>query len=264
MPFIRRRAPAPLADNRVLELAGTRLAELTGEEWRVQDGPLLKGPGSAGVRVGPRHDDSFRHVDLEFLLNVDRDETSLPDCSNGLAADPEQATRQAVAAWAATTASVALEMLTQESTYATHLKPGTPEGFPGWHAIIGGVANWGSARTPAQGTVDGRDVAVGRTRARDRPGPGPAVPERSAAVRRPGRRLHAVRDQDQRRLPRAVLRRPRGNGLAPHKDDEHRQSLPSPRPPRGNQPLTGRGSRWGRAGPAVLASAVLPLARPSC
>jgi hypothetical protein len=135
--------PAPLADDRVLELAGTRLAELTGKEWRVQGGPLLKGPGSAGVRVGQRHDDSFRHIDLEFLLNVDRQETSLLDCSTGLATDPEEAVRQAIAAWADTTASVALEMLTQEGKYAIHLKPGTPEGFPGWHAIIGGVSTWG-------------------------------------------------------------------------------------------------------------------------
>ena len=34
-------------------------------------------------------------------------------------------------------------MLTQEGKYATHLKPGTPGGFPGWHAIIGGVSTWG-------------------------------------------------------------------------------------------------------------------------
>ena len=136
-------APAPLTDDRVLQLVGTHLAELTGKEWRVQDGRLLKGPGSAGVRVGQRHEDSFRHVDLEFLLNVDRQDTSLPDCSTGLAADPEEATRQAIAAWADTTASVALEVLTQEGRYATHLKPGTPEGFPGWHAIIGGVSTWG-------------------------------------------------------------------------------------------------------------------------
>jgi hypothetical protein len=135
--------PAPLADDRVLELAGTHLAELTSKEWRVQGGPLLKGPGTSGVRVGQRHDDSFRHVDLEFLLNVDREETSLLDCSTGLAADPEEATRQAIAAWADTTASVALEMLTQEGKYATHLSPGAPDGFQGWHAIVGAVSTWG-------------------------------------------------------------------------------------------------------------------------
>jgi hypothetical protein len=40
-------------------------------------------------------------------------------------------------------ASVALEMITQKGKYATHLNPGTPEGFPGWDAIIGGVCAWG-------------------------------------------------------------------------------------------------------------------------
>lgn len=61
--------PVPLPDERVLEMTGIKLAELTGKEWQVQPGPLLKGPGSVGVRVGPRHSDSYRHIDLEFLLN---------------------------------------------------------------------------------------------------------------------------------------------------------------------------------------------------
>lgn len=61
-----------------------------------EPGPLLKGPGTLGVRSGPRHSDSYRHIDLEFLLNVDRAaETSPPDCATGLAADPGEAARQA-------------------------------------------------------------------------------------------------------------------------------------------------------------------------
>jgi hypothetical protein len=135
---------APLPDERVLELTGIKLAELTGKEWRVGPGPLLKGPGTVGVRLGPRHSDSYRHIDLEFLLNVDRaGETSLPDCATGLAADPEEATRKAIEAWADTTASVALELLEQRGRYATGLGPGMPGGFPGWHAIVGGVSGWG-------------------------------------------------------------------------------------------------------------------------
>lgn len=89
--------PAPLPDERVLEMTGIKLNELTGKEWRVESGPLPKGPGTAGVRAGPRHSGSHRHIDLEFLLNVDRaDETSLPDCATGLAADPAEATSQAI------------------------------------------------------------------------------------------------------------------------------------------------------------------------
>jgi hypothetical protein len=136
--------PTPLPDERVLEMTGIKLADLTGKEWQVQPGPLLKGPGSVGVRVGPRHSDSYHHIDLDFLLNVDRPgETSLPDCATGLAADPEEATRQAIAAWADTTASVALELLEQRGRYAASLGPGMPGGFPGWHAIVGGVSGWG-------------------------------------------------------------------------------------------------------------------------
>ena len=94
-----------------------------------------------GVRLGPRHSDSYRHIDLEFLLNVDRPaETSLADCATGLAADPEEAAAQAIAAWADTTAAVALEVLEQRGGYAAHFSPAAPGGFPGWHAIVGGVS----------------------------------------------------------------------------------------------------------------------------
>ena len=136
--------PAPLPDERVLEMTGIKLAELTGKEWRVQPGPLLKGPGSLGVRVGPRHSDGHGHIDLEILLDVDRPgETSLPDCATGFAADPAEATRQAIAAWADTTVPVALELFEQQGRHATSLDPGMPDGFPGWHAIVGGVWGWG-------------------------------------------------------------------------------------------------------------------------
>jgi hypothetical protein len=64
--------PAALPDERVLEMAGIKLAKLTGKKWRVEPGPLLRGPGTLGVRLGPHHSDSYRHIDLEFLLNVDR------------------------------------------------------------------------------------------------------------------------------------------------------------------------------------------------
>ncbi len=64
-------APVPLPDEQVLQIAGRKLAELSGQ-WRLEPGPLLKGPGHLGVRVAPRHSDSFRHVDLEILLDVRR------------------------------------------------------------------------------------------------------------------------------------------------------------------------------------------------
>jgi hypothetical protein len=136
--------PPPLSRERVLEIVAEKLGAMHGE-WSLQPGPLLKGPGSLGVRVAEQqHTDNFRHVDLEFLLNVDRPaDTSLIDCTTGLAAEPEQAMRQAVGAWADTTASVALELMEREGRLASHFPPHASEGFPGWHSIIGGVTGWG-------------------------------------------------------------------------------------------------------------------------
>lgn len=134
---------SPVPDERVLEFAGQRLAELAGR-WQVVPGPLLKGPGTLGVRVAARDSDNFRHVDLEFLLDIDRAaETSIVDCAIGFAREPEDAIRQAVAIWVDTTASVALELTRRQGTFATHYGPDNPGGFPGWHTIIGAISGWG-------------------------------------------------------------------------------------------------------------------------
>jgi Family of unknown function (DUF6348) len=136
--------PARLADERILEIVGESLTQMSGQAWTLQPGPLLKGPGSTGVRIGAPHDGSFRHVDLEFLLSVDHhEETSLINCGTGRFPDPEEAIRDAVESWRATTATVALEMLTRQGKYASHLGPGDAAGFPGWHAIVGEVVGWG-------------------------------------------------------------------------------------------------------------------------
>lgn len=136
--------PARLPDERILEIVGEGLAEFSGHEWTVRPGPLLKGPGTVGVRIASADADDFRHVDLEFLLNVANPErTGLVDCTSGLAAEPEAAIRQAVGAWLDTTASVALEVLEQNGRYAQRFGPDEAEGFPGWHTIVGGVCGWG-------------------------------------------------------------------------------------------------------------------------
>jgi hypothetical protein len=75
-----------------------------------EPGPLLKGPGTTGVRAGVPHSDDYRHVDLEFGLNVDRADSVIADCSTGFASDPEEAVGQAVGAWTDTTACVAMEV----------------------------------------------------------------------------------------------------------------------------------------------------------
>lgn len=135
--------PARLTDERVLEIVGEELTALTGQTWTMEPGPLLKGPGSSGVRPGIRHHDDFRHVDLEFLLNAGRPaETSLIDCGTGRRPEPEAAVREAVATWAVTTARVGLEVLTRRGEYGTWLPPRGGAGFPGWHAVVGEVAGW--------------------------------------------------------------------------------------------------------------------------
>jgi hypothetical protein len=135
--------PGPLPAERVLEIVGSKLAEF-GSEWVLEPGPLLRGPQTLAVRLGTPHSDSFRHVDLEFLVGVGLPaETVIPDCASGLAADPEEAVRQAVASWADTTGCVVLEFTEQRGRLATHFPPGAGGGFPGWHAIIGSASGWG-------------------------------------------------------------------------------------------------------------------------
>jgi hypothetical protein len=107
---------------------------------------LLKGPGSMGVRLGVPDEESFRHVDLEFLLSVTRpDETSLINCATGPASDPEEAVRQAISVWTDTTARVGLEAVALRGEYADHFPPEDDRGVPGWHSIIGRAAGYGWA-----------------------------------------------------------------------------------------------------------------------
>lgn len=139
-----RAEPSRIPDAQILGIAGEALSEFSGRAWTVEPGPLLRGPGTTAVRLGPPHVDSFRHVDLEFLLDAQQPAgTSLIDCATGLDADPVTAIRQAVGSWIDTTASVALELLERQGRFAGHFPPDSPEGFPGWHTIIGGSAGWG-------------------------------------------------------------------------------------------------------------------------
>jgi hypothetical protein len=36
-----------------------------------------------------------------------------------------------------------LELMERNGEFATHLGPDDPDGFPGWHAIHGGIIGWG-------------------------------------------------------------------------------------------------------------------------
>jgi hypothetical protein len=124
-----------------LELAAPMLVEVGGE-WVLTDGPMLRS-GSLGVRVLPTDSDDYRHLDLEILLNVNRPELpAVADCTVGLAADPVEATRQAIQAWIDTCLVTVLEVVEQRGRLANHFGPADRGGFPGWHAIVGSVTGW--------------------------------------------------------------------------------------------------------------------------
>jgi Family of unknown function (DUF6348) len=133
--------PQPLPAEQVLTIAAPMLAEVGGD-WRLTAGPMLRS-GSLGVRVLPADSDDYRHLDLELLLNADRPELpTVADCSTGIAADPVEATGQAIGAWIDTCMVTVLELVEQRGRLATHFGALDPGGFAGWHAIVGGVTGW--------------------------------------------------------------------------------------------------------------------------
>jgi len=132
-----------LPDQAVLAIVAEQLAGISGKEWTVADG-LVKGPGSTAVRLGDPHSDDPHHLDLVYLLDVDRpEETAVVDCVAGFGAGDEAAVRRGVEIWASTTAVTLLELLAHSGRFAGHVDPRDPDGFPGWHAIHGGIVAWG-------------------------------------------------------------------------------------------------------------------------
>jgi uncharacterized protein DUF6348 len=85
----------------------------------------------------------YRHLHLEILLNADRpDVPTIVDRAVGLAADPVEATRQAIKAWIETCLVTVLETVEQKGRLANHFRSGEQGGFSGWHAIIGSLTGW--------------------------------------------------------------------------------------------------------------------------
>ncbi|WP_449064372.1 DUF6348 family protein [Planomonospora algeriensis] len=133
-----------LPDEMVLGMVARQLSDATGRSWRVTD-DMVRGPGSAAVVLGEDHTGNPGHLDLDFVLNVDRPEdTMISDCVAGYGATPEEAVDRAIRFWLGTTGSALLELLIQDGSFACHFAPDAPDGFPGWHAIHGGVTGWGT------------------------------------------------------------------------------------------------------------------------
>ncbi|WP_062436942.1 DUF6348 family protein [Herbidospora daliensis] len=132
-----------LSDEVVLGMVAHHLSEAMGKPWQVE-GRLAKGPGTLGVVLRHTHPDHPGHLDLDFVLNVDRPEsTTITDCVGGFGATVEEAVTRAIRVWLDTTGSAVLELLAQNGTLATHFSSDDPDGFPGWHSIHGGVVGWG-------------------------------------------------------------------------------------------------------------------------
>ncbi|SDM22330.1 DUF6348 family protein [Nonomuraea jiangxiensis] len=133
-----------LADDVVLGLVAERLSAVMGRPWEVRDG-MAKGPGTLAVMLGEDHTGSAAHLDLHFVLNVDLpEETTISDCVSGYGGTVEEAVGRAVEMWLGTTGSALLELLAQDGTHAGHFPPDDPAGFPGWHAVHGGIIGWGT------------------------------------------------------------------------------------------------------------------------
>lgn len=131
------------ADDMVLGLVADQLSAAMGAPWEVRDG-MAKGPGTLAVVLGADHTGHPSHLDLDFVLNVNRPhETTISDCVTGYGSTPEQVADQAVRMWLGTTGSAVLELLVQDGSHAVHFAPGDPGGLPGWHVIHGGINGWG-------------------------------------------------------------------------------------------------------------------------
>ncbi|WP_329244271.1 DUF6348 family protein [Actinoallomurus sp. NBC_01490] len=137
---------AALSEQAVLAIVAEQLSEMSGRPFELENG-RVKGPGSTAVVLAkrPDHAGGDGHLDLDFVLNVDRpQDTTITDCVAGYGESPEAKVRQAVEMWAGTTVSAVLELLAQNGRFAAHLAPDDPDGLPGWHAIHGGVIGWGT------------------------------------------------------------------------------------------------------------------------
>jgi hypothetical protein len=135
---------ARLPEEAVLGRLADRLSAAMGGPWQVQDG-MARGPGAMAVVLSERHPGSPGHLDLDFVLDVDRQEdTTVADCVAGYGATAEEAVDRAIQTWLDTTGSAVLELLLQDGSRAAHFASGDPDGFPGWHAIHGGITGWGT------------------------------------------------------------------------------------------------------------------------
>ncbi|HEX4814183.1 MAG TPA: DUF6348 family protein [Nonomuraea sp.] len=127
-----------MADEAVLGMLAERLSALTGRPWRVRQG-RVEGPWAAAVTSRGDHAGRPGHLDLDVVLTAG----VIGDCVTGYGATPEEAVARAVHIWLDTTAAAVLELLVGDGSHAAHFASDDPDGFPGRHAVHGGITGWG-------------------------------------------------------------------------------------------------------------------------
>jgi Family of unknown function (DUF6348) len=128
------------------------LERLTGRAHRV-GGNQVVGPGTTSLMIGSHPDvpesAQSAHLDVGFVLNRDRDDTTIWDCASGFGTTRSEAMNAAVDAWLQTTAPVVLELLTSHGTFADHYSSAEC-GLAGRHVIHGAILGWGWGDGPDQ------------------------------------------------------------------------------------------------------------------
>lgn len=139
-----------LANAAALPMIADGLHRLTGGDYRVV-GEEVVGPGTTSLVIAAHPDvpesERSAHVDIGFVLNRERDDSTIWDCSSGFGSTKPEALKSAVDAWLQTTAPVVLELLTQTGTYADHYSS-AQSGLAGRHGIHGAILGWGKGDAP--------------------------------------------------------------------------------------------------------------------
>ncbi|MCL2653141.1 MAG: DUF6348 family protein [Propionibacteriaceae bacterium] len=131
------------------DLVAEIMTAATSDPWVVGESGLVRGPGTLGVAVVPFLDEPSNHIDLEFILNVDRrEETTLFDCVAGIGKTAQDAIRWALNLWIETTGAAVFELLHGTGEEADHFSGDDPHGFPGWHMVGSPILGYGIGDSP--------------------------------------------------------------------------------------------------------------------
>ena len=138
------------ADRLVLEELAAGMRQLTGRPFSVVD-DHLEGPGTTRVVVQAHPEvevtEQSAHVDIGYVLNRERTDTTIWDCASGFGATKPEAIASAVGAWLRTTALVVQELMVGTGEHADHYAS-TETGLAGRHAIHGAILGWGRGEGP--------------------------------------------------------------------------------------------------------------------